>query len=58
MNKTKEQLIKEMNEHGYFYDEIDSYEGYLKFYYTTGVLPMSFDSWSEVEEWLTQVVED
>lgn len=50
------ELISDMREHGYEFDELSSYDGYLCFRTETGCLPTSFKSWTEVDEWLKDVV--
>jgi len=52
----KFEIIQAMENHGYWYDNIDSYDGWLVFRHELGSL--SFESWNEVEEWVTYMVWD
>lgn len=53
----REKIIEEMKKRGYFYDELNSHPHYLCFNYDGMVLPMSFSSWKEVDEWVKNVDE-
>lgn len=52
----KFEIIQTMENHGYWYDNIDSYENWIIFRHELGSL--CFESWSEVEEWVTYMVWD
>lgn len=52
---THEELIKAMEYLGYFYDDIDSYEGFLFFIIPEEGLVTHFDSWEQLEEWYQEV---
>ena len=53
---TREKLIAAMAIAGYDYDDINSYDGYLVFYYDYGKI--TFDNFESVENWLNNVVFD
>ena len=45
-------LIPLMEEKGYYYDHLESYEGYYRFTYTGMVMPLTFASLQEIRDWL------
>ena len=45
-------LIPLMEEKGYYYDHLESYEGYYRFTYTGMVTPLTFTSLQEIRDWL------
>ena len=50
------ELISDMREHGYEFDELSSYDGYLCFRDEIACgLPTIFSDWSEVGEWLKNI---
>ena len=51
-----EKLIRAMQAAGYEYDDICSHDSWVNFFSEYG--SFSFDSWADVEEWLTYVVFD
>ena len=53
----KEKLKKAMSVLGYEYDDIDSYDGYIKFQ-QTGVNLEAFNSWEDVADYLNYLVVD
>lgn len=52
---THEELIEAMEYLGYFYDDIDSYEGFLFFIIPEEGLVTHFNSWEQLEEWYQEV---
>ena len=46
---TSKAIISRMENHGYSYDTIDSYRGYLRFFYEGGLI--TFTTWKEVYKW-------
>ena len=50
----KKKLIKAMEVLGFYYDYIDSYDGYIKF--QTSGASLVFKNWNEVEEYLQELV--
>ena len=50
----KQEIITAMEQHGYHYDDINSYDEWICF--NTELGHLSFDSWEAVEEWLDGVV--
>lgn len=54
--KQRGRIIKAMAAVGYYYDELESYTGYLRF--TGAGFTISFNSWRGVLEWLNGVVFD
>lgn len=52
----KDKLIKAMDVAGYTYDELESTDDWLRFFYDGGVMTM--DGWQDVEDWLNGVVFD
>lgn len=52
--RSKRQLIKMMEFHGYYYDEIDSHDTWLVFNHELGHI--SFNSWADVDKWLDGIV--
>lgn len=52
----KDNLIKAMDAAGYTYDELESTDDWLRFFYDGGVMTM--DGWQDLEDWLNGVVFD
>ena len=52
----KDKLIKAMDVAGYTYDELESTDDWLRFFYDGGVMTMG--GWQDVEDWLNGVVFD
>lgn len=53
---SKETIIRAMDAAGYTYDELESSDNWVRFFYDFGTV--SFDNWDEVNDWLNGVVED
>lgn len=50
------ELVSNMREHGYEFDEFSSYDGYLCFRGEIACcLPTTFSDWSEVDDWLKDI---
>lgn len=49
------QIVKRMESHGYSFDALESYKGWLRFYGPYGTV-ISFPTWKEVELWMAGVV--
>jgi len=54
--KQRERIVNAMAAAGYYYDDIESYTGYLRF--TGAGFTINFNSWRGVLEWLQGVVFD
>lgn len=44
-------IIRRMEKRGYFFDEINSEKGMLKFSYVGAFFPLIFSTWGQVEKW-------
>ena len=53
---SKETIIRAMGAAGYTYDELESSDNWVRFFYDFGTV--SFDNWDEVNDWLNGVVFD
>ena len=53
---SKETIIRAMDAAGYTYDELESSDNWVRFFYDFGTV--SFDNWDEVNDWLNGVVFD
>lgn len=56
MTRQQERIIAEFKKHGYYYDDIDSYNEWIRFFHEYGVI--SFESWKNAKEWIENVVFD
>lgn len=54
--KIPKSLLKRMESHGYYYDELESYPGYIAFRTECGAFPIVFLSKKELREWINGVV--
>lgn len=55
LSQHSSQIVKRMKSHGYFFDELESRKGCLRFYGQYGGV-VSFPTWKEVELWMKGVV--
>ena len=49
-------LIQAMDLVGFYFDDFSSYESYICFRYPGGCLPLSFETWGGVYEYLAGLV--
>lgn len=50
-----DELAELMEEKGYHYDDLESYEGYYRFTYTGMVMPLTFTSLQEIRDYLAEL---
>lgn len=53
----QDELVEQMEERGYHYDDTESYCGYLRFYAEPPTGLVTFESWLDVKEWMEGVCE-